>query len=99
MMPEIFSVMNQQCTALLGQPVTYKPATGVPYTLNAILDRRTEEQRAADGVYARLFANLTDFATTPVAGDRVVVGARTFLVFGDPEEDPGGGVWLSLREV
>ncbi len=92
-----FSSLNRQCISTFGQTVTCQPAAGEPFQVAAIVERSTDEQRRADGVYARLFVNLADFAEPPAAGDEVTVDAATYKVF-QVMTDPAGGVWLSLRE-
>ena len=92
-----FSSLNRQCISTFGQTVTYQPAAGEPFEVAAIVERATDEQRRADGVYARLFVNLADFAGPPASGDEVIIGDATYKVF-QVMADPAGGAWLSLRE-
>lgn len=92
-----FSSLNRQCIATFGQTVAYQPAAGEPFEVAAIVERATDEQRRADGVYARLFVNVADFSAAPAAGDEVAIEAATYKVF-QVLTDPSGGAWLSLRE-
>jgi len=89
--------INRHCISAFGQPVTYKPATGQSFETTAIVERATDEQRRATGVYARLFVNLADLAVPPAAGDEVIIASATYKVF-QVMTDPAGGAWLSLRE-
>ena len=92
-----FSSLNAQCIEAFGQTVTYQPPTNDPFTVAAIVERATEEQRIENAVYARLFVNLADFSAAPAAGDEVTVGGAAFKVF-QVLSDPTGGAWLSIRE-
>ncbi|MGE5647026.1 MAG: hypothetical protein ACM336_14665 [Acidobacteriota bacterium] len=92
-----FSALNRRCISTFGQTVTYQPAVGEPFEVTAIMERATDEQRRADGVYARLFVNLADFGAAPAAGDEVMIDGATYKVF-QVMTDPAGGGWLSLRE-
>ena len=92
-----FSSLNQGCISTFGQTVTYQPAAGEPFEVAAIVERATDEQRRADGVYARLFVNLADFAGPPASGDEVMIDGATYKVF-QVLTDPSGAAWLSLRE-
>jgi hypothetical protein len=92
-----FSSLNRHCISTFGQMVTYHPAAGDPLPITAIVERTTDEQRRADGVYARLFVNLADFAEPPAAGDEVMIDGATYKVF-QVMTDSAGGSWLSLRE-
>jgi hypothetical protein len=92
-----FSSLNRRCISTFGQTVTYQPAAGEPFPVAAVVERATDEQRRADGVYARLFVNLADLAVPPVAGDEAIIADATYKVF-QVMTDPAGGAWLSLRE-
>jgi hypothetical protein len=92
-----FSSLNRQCITAFGQTVTYQPAAGAPFQVAALVERATDEQRRADGVYARLFTDRADFGAAPAAGDEVIIGDATYKVF-EVMTDPAGGAWLSLRE-
>ena len=92
-----FSSLNRQCISTFGQTVTYQPAAGEPFEVAAIVERTTDEQRRADGVYACLFVNMADFGAAPAAGDEVMIAGATYKDF-QVMTDPAGGGWLSLRE-
>ncbi len=53
--------------AAFGQPVSYHPGTGDPFTVIGILDKRTDEERQQGGVYAMLFVNLSGFRLLLIA--------------------------------
>ena len=50
-----------------------------------------------EGVYARLFVNLDDFAVSPAAGDEVLVEDVSFAVF-EVRSDPVRGAYLGVRQ-
>ena len=52
---------NAAILAAFGQPVSYQQGAGDPFTVIGILDKRTDEQRHPDTVYARLFVALSGF--------------------------------------
>ena len=83
--------------AAFGQPVSYQQSAGDPFTVIGILDRRTDEQRHPDTVYARLFVALSSFSVPPNHGDEVTVDGALYTVF-EVLNDPAGGCWLSIRE-
>ncbi len=88
---------NAAILAAFGQPVSYQLGTGDPVTVIGILDKRTDEQRHPDTVYARLFVALSSFSTPPGQGDEVSVDGAVYTVF-EVLNDPAGGCWLSIRE-
>ena len=88
---------NAAILAAFGQPVSYQQGLGVPFTVIGILDKRTDEQRHPDTVYARLFVALSSFSQAPDHGDQVTVDGASFIVF-EVLNDSGGGCWLSMRE-
>ena len=88
---------NAAILAAFGQPVSYRQGVGDPYTFIGILDKRTDEQRHPDAVYARLFVALSGFSAPPDHGDEVTVGGAVYTVF-EILNDSAGGCWLSLRE-
>jgi hypothetical protein len=91
-----FGLLNAAILAAFGQPVAYQPASGDPFTPMGILEKATDEQRHADGVYARLFLNLADCTVEPDHGDQVTVNGVVYTVF-EVLIDASGGVRLSLR--
>ena len=93
-----FSALNMTCVKTFGSPITYQPAAGAPFAVNGILQKDSDEERHQDGVYARLFINLSDFAAQPEQGDEVTVDGKTYKVF-EVLSDPTRGAWLALREA
>ena len=87
---------NAAILAAFGQPVSYRQGAGDPFAVTGILDKRTDEQRHADTVYARLFVALSGFLARPDHGDEVTVDGAVYTVF-EVLNDSAGGCWLSLR--
>ena len=90
-------LVNAAILAAFGQPVAYQQGSGDPFTVIGILDKRTDEQRHPDTVYARLFVALSSFSTPPDRGDEVTVDGALYAVF-EVLNDSAGGCWLSIRE-
>ena len=88
---------NAAILAAFGQPVSYQQGAGDPFTVIGILDKRTDEQRHPDTVYARLFVALSSFSAPPDRGDEITVDGASYTVF-EILNDPAGGCWLSIRE-
>ena len=88
---------NAAILAAFGQPVSYQQGAGDPFTVTGILDKRTDEQRHPDTVYARLFVALSSFSVPPDRGDEVTVDGAPYTVF-EVLNDSAGGCWLSIRE-
>ena len=88
---------NAAILAAFGQPVSYQQGIGDPFTVVGILDKRTDEQRQPDAVYARVFVALSAFQTPPDHGDEVTIEGVVYTVF-DVLSDSAGGCWLSIRE-
>ena len=88
---------NAALLAAFGQPVSYHPGAGDPFTVIGILDKRTDEERQQGGVYAMLFVNLSGFSAPPDRGDEVTVDGALYTVF-EVKNDSAGGCWLSIRE-
>ncbi len=93
-----FSALNSACLKTFGSPVTYQPAASASFAVNGVLQKDTDEERHQDGVYARLFVNIADFAAQPEQGDEVTVDGKTYKVF-EVLSDPTRGAWLALREA
>ena len=81
---------NAALLAAFGQPVSYQQQAGDSFTVAGILDKRTDEERHPDTVYARLFVNLSDFSAPPDHGDEVSVDGALYTVF-EVLNDPAGG--------
>jgi hypothetical protein len=97
-------VANAAIIAAFGQPVSYKQAAGAPFSITAVLDKRSDEERHPDTLYARAFVRLADFSVPPDHGDEITITVSSFLfavgavytVF-EVLNDNAGGCWLSLR--
>ena len=83
---------NAAILATFGQPVSYQHGTGDPFTVTGIVDKRTDEQRQPDTVYARLFVALSSFSVVPDHGDEV--NRRIF----DSLKEQAGGVFDALLQ-
>ena len=94
---QLSGLANAALLAAFGQPVSYQQQAGDSFTVTGILDKRTDEERHPDTVYARLFVNLSDFSAPPDHGDEVTVDGALYTVF-EVLNDPAGGCWLSIRE-
>ena len=92
-----FAALNNACVKTFGSPVTYQPAASASFAVNGVLQKDTDEERHQDGVYARLFINLSDFTAPPEQGDEVIVDGKTYKVY-EFLSDPTLGAWLALRE-
>ncbi|MBZ5625747.1 MAG: hypothetical protein LAQ69_44695 [Acidobacteriia bacterium] len=88
---------NAAILAAFGQPVIYQQGAGDPFTVIGVLDKRTDEQRHPDTVYARLFVALSAFSVPPDHGDEVTIDGALYTVF-EVQNDSAGGCWLSIRE-
>ena len=88
---------NAAILAAFGLPVSYQQGAGDPFTVVGILDKRTDEERQAGGVYATLFVNLSDFSAPPDHGNEFTIGSAIYTVF-NVVNDSAGGCQLSLRE-
>ncbi len=88
---------NAAVLAAFGQPVSYQQRAGDPFTVAGILDKRTDEQRHPDTVYARLFVALAGFMVPPDHGDEVTIDGAVYTVF-EVLNDSAGGCWLGIRE-
>ena len=96
-MAEPFGALNTSCINAFGSPITYQQGAGAPFTITGVLQKDTDEERHQDGVYARLFVRLADFASRPDHGDEVVVNSLSYTVF-EVSVDPTGAAWLRLRQ-
>ncbi len=90
-------LVNAAVLAAFARPVSYQQGAGAPFTVTGILDKRTDEERQHDSLYARLFVNLSEFSVPPDHGDQVTIDGAVYTVF-DPQNDSAGGCWLSIRE-
>jgi hypothetical protein len=92
-----FSALNAACLKTFGSPVAYQQGAGAPFAVTGIFQKETDEERQQDGVFARLFVKLADFASRPERGDFVTVNGTTYTVF-DVAVDSTSGVSLSLKK-
>ena len=92
-----FSALNAACIRNFGSPITYQQGTGTPFAVAGIFQQETDEDRHADGVYARLFVKLADFPAVPDHGDLATVNGTTYTVF-QVLVDPTGAGALSLKQ-
>jgi len=82
-----------------GESITYTASDGTSaQTLTAIVERTSEEERAADGRYARVFLMAADLPDEPVPGDEVKIDGVAHKVFGLVLVD-GGSRQLSVRAI
>ena len=88
---------NAALLAAFGSAVSYQPAVDEAFTVTGIVDRTSDEERQADGVYLRLLVRLADFTVPPACGDEVTIGTAIYTVF-NVVNDSAGGCQLSLRE-
>ncbi|MDZ4797418.1 MAG: hypothetical protein SGI92_04605 [Bryobacteraceae bacterium] len=95
--PQQSGLANAALLAAFGQPVSYQQDASDPFTVTGILQRDTEEEQHQDGLYARLFVRLADFASRPDHGDEVVVNDLAYTVF-EVSVDLTGAAWLRLRQ-
>ena len=91
------SLANAAMLTAFGQTVSYQAGAGDAFSVVGILQTQTDEERRIEGLYARLFVLLADFAAPPDQGDEVTIGSATYTVF-EVLADTAGGCWLSLRE-
>ncbi|MCX6624681.1 MAG: hypothetical protein NTY38_27190 [Acidobacteria bacterium] len=89
-------VLNAACLAAFGQDVTFRPATGAPFTVAGVLETGARLEKNAPGTYALLFIRAADLPAPPERGDEVEVGGASYKVF-EIEADAGGGLKLALR--
>ena len=68
------ALLNDACQQTFGEPVVYQPAAEESFTVTGSVDRTSDEERQADGVYLRLLVRLADFTVPPACGDEVTIG-------------------------
>ena len=91
------ALLNDACQQTFGEPVVYQPTAEESFTVTGIVDRTSDEERQAEGVYLRLLVRLADFTVPPACGDEVTIGSAIYTVF-NVVNDSAGGCQLSLRE-
>lgn len=89
------------------RPVSIIPlksrSSSVPYAARGVYAERpvdvlTEGDAILSSTNITLGIRLSEFTVEPVQGDKVVIGARTFLV-DDTDPDGEGGLMLALKVV
>jgi hypothetical protein len=80
-MADPFNALNKACIESFGSAVSYKQGAAAPFSVGGILTKDTDEERHLDGVYARLFVNLTDFVARPDHGDVATIDGVAYTVF------------------
>jgi len=91
-----FAALNTACINSFGSAVSYQQGAAAPFSVRGIVMKDSDEERHREGLYARLFVNLADFATAPDHGDVAVVVGVQYTVF-EVLADAMGGATLSLR--
>jgi hypothetical protein len=97
-MADPFASLNKACVKSFGSAVSYQQGAAVPFSIQAIVMKDSDEERRHDGLHARLFVSLIDFATPPDQGDVAIVDGVAYAVF-EVLADAMGGVTLSVRAV
>ena len=91
-----FAALNKACVKAFGTAVSYQQGTAASFSVMGIVMKDSDEERHREGLYARLFVDLADFATPPDHGDVVTIDGVAYTVF-EVQADAMGGVTLSLR--
>ena len=91
-----FAALNKACLKAFGTAVSYQQGTAAPFSVKGIVMKDSDEERHREGLYARLFVSLADFATAPDHGDVAIIDGVTYTVF-EVLADAMGGVTLSMR--
>lgn len=84
--------------SVFGEPLTYQPESGEPFSATGILTRLTEQEQEQDGVYLILTLAVADLAIPPARGDRATIQGVEYTVWKTLKDD-GGGYNLGLRKV
>jgi hypothetical protein len=93
-----FAALNKACVKSFGSTVSYRQGTADPFSVQGVLVKDSDEEQHREGLYARLFVNLADFASPPDHGDEATIGGVAYTVF-NVLADAMGGAHLSLRAV
>ena len=91
-----FAALNKACLKSFGTAVSYQQDAAAPFSVKGIVMKDSDEERHREGLYARLFVALADFATAPDHGDVAIIDGVTYTVF-EVLADAMGGVTLSMR--
>lgn len=102
-----FEALNRACVRTFGDETSavYTPASGAPFTIqNAIFDQnfRTVDPDTGATISTQglaLFVAKSDLGGhVPDDGDRVTIGAATYVII-DDEHDSAGGIVLRLHKA
>jgi hypothetical protein len=93
-----FAALNKACINTFGKAVSYQQGAAAPFSVKGIVMKLSDEEQHRDGLYARLFVNLADFAVAPDHGDVATIDGVAYTVF-EVLADAQGGATLSLREA
>jgi hypothetical protein len=91
-----FAALNKACISSFGSAVSYRQGIAAPFSVQGIVMKDSDEEQHREGLYARLFVNLADFAIPPDHGDVAIIDGVAFTVF-EVLADAMGGATLSLR--
>ena len=89
-----------EVAAICGETVTYTPRNPdvAPSQISAIILASDDRAAANNGAHQATIL-LSDLTATPVAGDRMAVGADIYAVVGVPSLDGHGLGTLNIRRV
>jgi hypothetical protein len=91
-----FAALNKACTDSFGSAVSYQQGAAVFFPVKGIVMKDSDEEKHREGLYARLFVDLADFATPPDHGDVATIDGVAYTVF-EVLADAMGGATLGLR--
>jgi hypothetical protein len=95
------------CVRVLGEPITYRPANGVPYQISGVFDNAYREIDELTGELVPLVAaipvigaRMADFNIPPAQGDQLtVLGNGLSYVVKEQRADSHGHVLLKLNRT
>ena len=96
MAADAFAALNKACIDSFGSAVSYQQGVAGSFTVRGIVMKDSDEEKHREGLYARLFVNLADFATPPDHGDVATIDGVAYTVF-EVLADAMGGATLGLR--
>ena len=91
-----FAALNKACVKSFGTAVSYQQDAAAPFSVKGIVMKDSDEERHRDGLYARVFVSLADFATPPDHGDVATIDGVAYTVF-EVHADSMGGATLFMR--
>lgn len=86
---DVADCLNDAIVTAFGTACVYTPPGGVAFDVTLVLEKPLPEDSANPGAYLKASGSASDFTTAPVKGGRLTVGAETYIVFGDPEDEEG----------